>query len=580
MSQAVVRSGVATAWSVVRLFVLRVFVEPVRQGRLRDVDWPVGLRPIVTIGLACYVIAVILLLIASGLRENLDLATQTGPGSPTVPRATLWLVMALTAVAIALGQSGALHSRGWLRWLITGFTSLVMLLASLPDLAPLPLGRSTAITASVALIVFVAVRGRRRFAWWEFVVIFALVAGSFATSIGVVAAASRPLGQDFGPIVVSLVLLTIGQLAVPAAVAAGASVTELAVTSATWAVGAVRDRLGRLALVPLLGIVLVWRVVDMVPAVVAIVNDPAVELIAVLSALVFLLTVGGLWMLIARVRRGGEPPTTAGLVTALSATALLIAAIFTLTIPTAVAQLGGLVLVAYSGQNAVLGDLLLVVATVTSSSTVISVVRVAGGVALVVLAMVLARRGRTMLPELLAAVGVSTLLTGLVIAFGLPFGWTAVSLSVAATLVAIVVLVVLVVRRQLTLKRLVALSAALLMAALFANREFIADPIAFVLGSAAAATVLLGFVWALLTGYGTANHDSAHYPRPARVQLVLASALFGSTVLAYSVLARDPDSVINLAQFAASGSQTFGDALIAGSLLVAVTAAARDHVLE
>ena len=580
MTQSRVAGGFATAWSVVRLFVVRVFVEPVREGRLRDIAWPSGLRAIVAVGIASYVVAVALVLFSGLLRESFELATQTGAGSATVPRGVVWLVMALTAVAVSLGQSGALHGRAWLRWVVTTFTVLVLLLASTPDLSPVPVGRIVAITASLGLILFVALRGHRRFAWWDFVVIFGVIAGSFAASIAAVASASLPLGFDFGPVVVSLVLLTVGQLAVPAAIAAGASVAELAVTSATWAVGAVRDRLGRVALVVLLCLVLVWRIVDMVPAVALIVTDPLPEIAPLVSALVFLVVVGGLWMLVARVRRGGDAPTTAGLVSALSATALLIAAFLTLTIPSSIAQLGGLVVVAYSGSNPLLGSALLAVSELIGSFAFINLVRATTGAVLIVIALVLARRGRTVVPELFMAVGVANLLTGINVAFGLSLGWTSISLSVIATIAVVGMLVWLLVRRALTPTRLVAISAALLMAALFAHRDFLSDPLAAVLGSAVAATVLLGFVWALLTGYGAANKDSPRYPRPARVQLVLANALFGATVLAYGVLARDPDSVINLGQFTDLGGRSFGDALIAGSLLVALTSAARDRPLE
>lgn len=570
----------ARAWAVVRLFVAKVFVEPVRHGRLRDVEWPAGLRPIVVVGLVAYVVAVGLVLGAGILRQSLELSTQTGSGSATLPRSVLWIVMALTAVAVALGQSGALHARAWVRWLVTGFTVLVLLLATTPDLSAIPFGRIVAVAFSLGIVLIVALRGHRRFAWWEFVIFLLLIAGSFAASIASVASTSLPLGYDFGPVVVSLVLLTVGQLAVPAAIAAGASVAELAVASASWAIEAVRDLLGRIALIVVLVLVLVWRGFDLAPSIVAIVTDTANAWRPIVSAIVFLVGVALLWLLVVRLRATDARPSTAGLVAALAATSLFIAATLTLTIPSAFAQLGGLVIVAYGGQNLAFGDVLLAVATFTGHYTTINAVRGLAGLSLIIVGVVLARRGRAVLPELFAAVGLANLLVGIVAVFELPFGWTAESLSLVASLVTVAALLWLLVRRALTVNRLAALTAALLMAALFSHRDFITDPFAVLLGSATAATLLVGFAWAFLTGYGQANEDSARYPRSARVQLVLANALFGATVLAYSVLARDPDQPINLGQFTEYGARSFGDALIAGSLIVALVAAARDRKLE
>ncbi len=572
------RSGAAAAWSTTRLFVTRVLVEPVREGRLRDVQWPPGLRPIVAVGLAGYIAAVTLVLGSSIIRQQLELTVQAGTNAPPLPRSVLWVSMALTALAVTLGQSGALHTRAWLRWLVTTFTVLVILLASIPDLEAVPLGRVIAVAACLGLVLFVALRGHRRFAWWEFVVIAVLVWGSFAASIGLVAARSLPLGYDFVPIVVSLVLVTVGQLAIPAAIAAGAAVAELAVSSAVWVAGAFRDKLGRTAVIVLLCVVAVWRVIDLVPATIAVVGNPFSELVALLAAAAFIALIAALWVLLARVRRGGEHPTTAGLIAALSSVSLLIAACITLMIPSAFAQLGGLVALAYGAPDA-LGDFLIAFSSVASATVVVGGVRSLAGLAMIVIAVVLARRGRPMLPELLAAVGLASLGSGAAILFDLPLSWTPVALSYVATIAAFAMLVTLLLTRRITMPRITAITGALLIAALFEHRDWISDPLAAVLGSAAIATVLLGFVWSLLTGYGQANTDSARYPRPARVQLVLANAVFGATVLAYSALARDPDSIVNLADFAEYGGRVFGDALIAGSLLTAYAAAAFNRKL-
>lgn len=566
------------AWDTVKLFVTRVLVEPVREGRLRDVGWPVGLRPIVAVGLASYAIAVVLVLASALIRENSDLFVQSGSDAPPIPRAVLWLTMALIAVSVSLGQAGALHASRWARWVVTLFTVLVLLLTSVTDLAELPIARIVAVLAGIGIIVLVAIRGRRSFAWWEFVVIAGLVFGSIAVSIAVVAAASRPFGYDFVPITIGLVLLTLGNLAIPAAISAGAAVTELAVSSAVWAAGVVRARLGRVAMVVLLALVVVWRGFDLAPWVAGAVEAPDFALRTVVGAAVFTALVAGTWVLIARLRRGGDAPTTAGLVGALAVTSLLIAAFITLAIPSGFLQLGGFVVRAFGGPPAV-EAFVIGVSVVSSNSVVIAVNRALVGIALIVIAIVLARRGRSMVPELFAAIGIANLVAGGAGALGLPYPWTDDALSVVATLVAIGLAVWMLVTRRVTTGRLAGITGALLLAALFAHRQFLADPLAVIPGMAVFATVLLGFVWALLTGYGAANGESARYPRPARVMLVLANAVFGVTVLAYVALARDPGSSVDLVQFTELGGQVFGDALIVGALVAASWAVVRDREL-
>jgi len=113
-----------------------------------------------------------------------------------------------------------------------------------------------------------------------------------------------------------------------------------------------------------------------------------------------------------------------------------------------------------------------------------------------------------------------------------------------------------------------------------AYREFVTDPIAYLLGFAGGAVVLFGFVWSFLTGYKGANDDSPGYPRPSRVQLVLANAVFGITVLAFLALARDPEATVSLGEVAEYGGQAYGDPLVAAGLLLALWAALRGRELD
>lgn len=144
-------------------FVERVIVEPVREGRLRDIDWPFGLRPVVMIGIVGYVVAAALVLFSGPLRELLPLASQPGSTMLVLPRAIVWVVLALTALSTTLAASGALHAPAWLRWLMTSFVVVIMLFTTVPEQADLPVARIVTVAACAALVVFVAVRGRREY---------------------------------------------------------------------------------------------------------------------------------------------------------------------------------------------------------------------------------------------------------------------------------------------------------------------------------------------------------------------------------------------------------------------------------
>ncbi|MGX5681788.1 hypothetical protein ACWKWO_10395 [Schumannella luteola] len=564
-------------WGTVTTMVKQVFVDPVREGSIR-VAWPAGLRPIAAVGIVGYIVAVGLAISAEWIRASVPLADQLGSALPPQPRAVLWVTFALAALAISLGQAGSIHSRSWVRWAVTTMTVLVLLLVATPDFSWFARGYS--IVASIGLVVLVAVRGTRNrsFQWWEFAVIVGIVFSTFAISVGVVSARSLPLGYDFTPTVVSLVLVSVGQLALPAAMAAGAAVAELAVSLAVGLVTSVRDRLGLVALYVVLAIVVVWRVWDLWPYVASVIAEPSDELRGMLSAAVYLVAIAGSWVVLRRLRRGTSRLTAATLIAALASTSLLIAAFLTPTVPGAVINLGGLVALSYGGPSWIEG-FVGVGNLVATSSVAINATRALTGVGLIVIALVLARRGRRVLPELLVAVGLTQAAFGLGGLVGTTLLWTPDALSLVATLAAVVLGAWMLVVRTATVNRVAAVTGALLVAALFAHRDFLADPLATIGIAVGSAALLVGLTWAFLTGFAVAREHSLRYPLASRVMLVLANAVFAVTVLAYGALSRDPDSTINLQLFNDLGTTSFGDALIACALVTAFIAALRDREL-
>src|SRR5690606_21107935 len=144
----------------------------------------------------------------------------------------------------------------------TAFVLVVLLFTSLPDQEVVQLARIVTVLACVGLVVFVSLRGGRGFRWWDFVVIATLVWGSLTVTAAVMTGGNRLAGYDFVPLLLSLMLSSLGQLAVPAALAAGAAVASFTVSSALWAAKVVRQVIGTTAVYVTLAAVAVWRTID------------------------------------------------------------------------------------------------------------------------------------------------------------------------------------------------------------------------------------------------------------------------------------------------------------------------------
>ena len=112
-------------------------------------------------------------------------------------------------------------------------------------------------------------------------------------------------------------------------------------------------------------------------------------------------------------------------------------------------------------------------------------------------------------------------------------------LNLVATAAVLLALVVTAARRRLTGQRALAFAGILILSALFSSRDFISDPVGFLLGFSGAALLLFGLTWDLLTESGWGNGDSRRFPRPTRVLLVLTNSVLTMTVLAYASLIRD-----------------------------------------
>lgn len=561
-----------------RAFIHNVFVLPVREGRLRDIDWPVGLRPIVAVAITGYGIAVLLVLTGGIIRATSTLFAQSTDQVPQ-PRSIVWLLLVLIALSLALAQTGAIHARAWVRWPITAYVGLSLLfLGFSQSVSPggwLAIGAT--MVATLALIALVAARAGRRFAWGEFVAVTAIIVVGVAFPVAV-SGGQIAMGFDFTPLLLTSLMAMLSSLAAPAMIASGAAVAELAVNSATWVALSLRDGLGRIALAVLIGLLVIWRAFDLTPTVIAIAADPLYELPRVIGAIGLIAVLSLAWWALRRLHPSRPAATVPELIESQLTTSLPIAAVLTPLIIISPAIIIATVLTMVSPGP--VSEAAWSVFGVVSSTAATATTRLLTGATLVVLAWVFARRGVAAVPELFVAIGLASAVGGFSVLVGGYQLWSPESVSFVATVISLGLLVWMLVRGTFTTARLTAVALALLVAALFGNPQWLTDPLGQVLGSAAVGAILVGFTWSLLTGYPIANRDSRAFPRPARVLLVLANTLFATTVLAYGALSRDPSGGFDLSLYSDLGNVTFGVPLIACALLVAFVAFVRDRPVD
>ena len=285
----------------------QTFVEPIEQGRLRDLEWPYGLRSIVLAGYLVFVIAGLMVIFSGLIREHSTLIVS---GSALgLPEQMVWPLVLLLSFGVASLMAAAQHGPWWLKVLGLLFTLMVMGTWSLrsPSLAGWAGWPVMAAGLMVAMLLLVIIRWRRGFAWWEFAVMWALV--GLGMTIGVAETREAKIyGSDLNPLNLQQTAAVLGYLALPAATFAGASVAEVTVR-ATVAATQNAQRFAKqgwpyLILIVVLCVRLiqcVWLIAE---------RDPVVEGLTTLlwaSALVAAFAVVGLIMLRLSRRAAGNP---------------------------------------------------------------------------------------------------------------------------------------------------------------------------------------------------------------------------------------------------------------------------------
>jgi hypothetical protein len=542
----------------------QTLVDPIEQGRLRDLDWPYGLRSIVLVGYLIFVIAGLMVIFSGLVREHSTL-TVSGAGLG-LPEQMVWPLVLLLSFGVASLMAAAQHGPWWLKVLGLLFTLMVIGTWSLrsPLLAGWVGWPVIAVGLMIALLVLVIIRWRRAFAWWEFAVMWALV--GLGMTIGVAETREATIyGSDPSLLSLQYTAAVLGYLALPAATVAGASVAEVTVR-ATVAATQNAQRFAKqgwpyLILVVVLCVRLAqcaWLIAE---------RDPVVEgLLTLLWAVALVSAFAAVGIVLVRLsRRRGSTPVVSELGDELGRVGFTIAAaLIAVALPVQVFLSVLQVLASLEPAGAAARMSFDITPLVTR---VIDPSRVLVGIVLLILAVRAARRGQASRALVLGGIGVMLVALARQLLFGdrTPAPINPDALNLVASAVAVVAMLILSLRRQLTPQRALAFAGMLILSALFSYRDFISDPLGALLGFSGVALVLFGLTWDLFTSSGWANRESRRFPRPARVLLVLTNYVISMTVLAYAALIRDGSTTIYFDPFAQFGDLIFGTGLLAAA---------------
>jgi hypothetical protein len=557
----------------------QTLVDPIEQGRLRDLQWPYGLRSIVLVGYIVFVIAGLLVIFSGLIREHSTLIVSgTSLG---LPEQLVWPLVLLLSFGVASLMAAAQHGPWWLKVLGLLFTLMVMGTWSLrsPSLAGWAGWPVIAACFMTALLALVIIRWRRGFAWWEFAAMWALI--GLGMTVGVAETREAKIyGSDFNPLNLQQTASVLGYLALPAATLAGASVAEVTVRATAAATQNAQRYAKQGWPYLILVVVLCIRLVQCVWLIAQ--RDPVVDGLTSLlwaCALVIAFALVGL-VLLSVSRRRESTPVVSELGDELGRVGFAIAAVLiavTLPIQVFLSVLQVLASLGPGGAAARMSfDVTPLVTRVVDPS------RVLVGIVLLVLAVRAARRGQASRALVLGGIGVMLVALARQLLFGdrTPAPINPDALNLVASVMVVVTVVILLLRRKLTPQRALALAGMLILSALFSYRDFISDPVGAVLGFSGAALVLFGLTWDLFTGSGWANRESRRFPRHTRVLLVLTNYVLSMTVLAYAALIRDGSTTIYFDPFAQLGDLIFGTGLIAAAAVAIFDSAWRDRPIS
>ncbi len=577
------QSAPERTWSRLARFaaaiVRQTVVEPIRNGRLRDLDWPYGLRSIVLIGYVGFGVAAATVVMSGLIRQHSNLiVSATGLG---LPEQMIWPLVVLLSFGVACCMSAALHGPWWLKLLGLLFALMVigtwsLRRGSLAGWAGWPWIAGALMTSVIILVI---IRWRRTFAWWEFAAFWALI--GLGMTVGVAETRyAKAFGTDFNPLNLQQTAAFLGYLVLPAAALAGASVAEITVRATVSATENAQRLTRRVWPYLILAVVIGVRVAQAGWQIAH--RDPIVHgWTALLWAGLLVFAFGLVGAVLLRIcRRRSSYPVVSELSDELGRVGFAVAAaLLAVSLPVQIflAVVQVFASLAPNGANSTFAyDPAPILDRIIDPS------RVLIGLALLVLAVLAARRGQANRALVLGSIGVMLTMLARQLVFGdrtaAPINQDGVNLVTSALI--IVAVAVSLVRRRLTHRRALAFAGVLILCALFSYRDFISDPLGSLLGFSGAALVLFGLSWDLLTDSGWGNRESRRFPRPTRVMLVLTNYVLTMTVLAYAALIRDGSTTIYLEPFAELGNLIFGTGLLAAAVVAVLDSTWRDRPIS
>lgn len=576
-------SPLAVTGRLIKELFLRVLVDPVRSGRLRGDGWPRGVRPLVGIGLAVYLVTVGLALVAGPLRR----ALPPGDAAFGIPPGLFGIMIMITLALLPLLCAASLHAPWYLR--LVGLLAPIVLALGFARMADRPDQLLWPGLALAALIVFSCWRWFGRWAWWEYVVLLALVGAGTIASLWLLVRPALARGTVDVGFESVMVLMAVGVFALPFTVVSGAALAEVALSSASWLVELVSRRISPRALTVLVALLVPAALIMVAVRWSTSIVPPLPKLIGLSfgGAVVGLTWFG--WLLVdllidrrelaagraaAGDTRLAQLPAPFRTLTLVLGSAVV--APFMINWVWARAEYGLAPLLREAGIAYLPGNL--------TDRLGLPNLALPAGFALattagLVLAGVAVHRRQRGLAEL-AAVGALLCLVRLLITVEVPFlTVTLDDLAAVVIMVTVIIAAGWVVRRRLSPVRAEAVALALVLGLAITVRELIADPLGWLLGGTGGALMIIGLVWGLLTGAAEANEDSPRFPRPAR-----ALALIGYFATAMAITAFDQLAVtfaVDLDRFALVGSDLLGTALLLTGLWAVIAAARRrEEILE
>lgn len=536
---------------------VEVFVTPIRDGHPRPGQWPRGIGPTMLVATVGYLVATGMAVAAPLILRHDSLVVIEG--SEVIGAATLTAITWLISVTLAIGLTAVLHIQPVVRVI-----ALILLVTPLLPLMTAPERGWAAAVGVLGIVVFFVIRAQGRFTAWEFPTLWLLVCLALLVPLGW----ETNLGFDQRTMMVQLVLLMMMSLAVPALLMAGYAASQISVSLAQWLGFRSTEVLSRpvlKALVTILGFGYLglagWQTIHGAlgwggPSWIG-----SVLVVLACAGVVVTLRLG----LPTPHRNLDHPADPDSLAGAWRRPAYLLALLMLgpmlLSDLTAV---GGAMVGMITGSTP---DWL---ATFSSSSTSVVIVRLAQTGLALLIGWRSARRGDAISPVVLGSYAAAMFLSSLSIATG--WRWLSWESGTVGALLVVAMLALMAASNGAY-----GLHHGLVICLLvwiYPVRELLSEPSAIFVTASAGILLLVGLVWRVLTDGELTRGDSPQFPRASRVLVYASMSLLAVLALAVTLQTRVVDSPLDQTMMVGFGDRTLGGALYLAAGLASLSAIA------